>query len=221
MGVRYVAGNITTIHADIIVNAANAKVYMGGMLGRYVRLRGVAESIHYVTSGAVEREAKEVIRSYPVGEGDVYITGAYNLPAKWVVHAVTMMQPGSRSNLEAVGRCVENVPDACRLLEARTVAIPLLGTGPGRVDDVREWESYTNGRLNPWGIWKSWLFGSRDLSGPYFCSSTLLVRVSVCARSCASWCSCSSDAGELGSTVVACLSKVIRNRSRLATSVWT
>ena len=134
MGVRYVTGDITTIQADVIVNAANAKGYMGGWLGRYVRLRGVAESLHYVTSGAVEREAKQVVRAYPPGLGDAYITGAYNLPAKWVVHAVTMMRPGSRSNLEIVGRCVENVLTACRSLNADTVALPLLGTGTGSLN---------------------------------------------------------------------------------------
>lgn len=71
MSVRYVAGDITTIQADVIVNAANAKGYMGGWLGKYVRLRGVAGSIHYVTSGAVEREAKRVVRAYPPGADDV------------------------------------------------------------------------------------------------------------------------------------------------------
>lgn len=140
MSVHYVAGDITTTHADVLVNAANARGYMGGWLGKYVRLRGVAESIHYATAGAVEREAKRVVRECPPGIGDVYTTGAYHLPATWVVHAVTMLRPGSRSTLEIVGRCVQNVLDACRSLDARAVVLPLLGTGTGRVNvrDVEE-----------------------------------------------------------------------------------
>lgn len=51
---KLVKANITKVVADVIVNAANAWVYMGGWLGRYVLLPGVAESIHYETKGVVE-----------------------------------------------------------------------------------------------------------------------------------------------------------------------
>jgi O-acetyl-ADP-ribose deacetylase (regulator of RNase III) len=137
---RYHTGDITKIRADAIVNAANARGYMGGLIGRYIRLRGVAESIHYATSGAVEKEAKRVVRAHPPGLGDVYVTGAHGLPAEWVLHAVTMLKPGSRSSIEVVARCVENIIDSCRSLGVRTVAVPLLGTGTGRVNvrDVEE-----------------------------------------------------------------------------------
>ncbi|WP_067936672.1 macro domain-containing protein [Alicyclobacillus kakegawensis] len=133
-------GDITKIRADAIVNAANAKGYMGGWLGKYIRLRGVAESIHYATSGAVEKEAKRVVRANPPGLGDVYVAGAHGLPATWVLHAVTILKPGSRSSIEVVERCVDNIRDVCHSLRIRTVAVLLLGTGTGRVQvrDVEE-----------------------------------------------------------------------------------
>lgn len=129
--------NIAEVTADIIVNAANAVGYMGGWLGKHVRLRGVAESIHYATKGAVEKEARMIVQRDRPGLGEVYVTGAYNLPAHWIVHAVTMMKPGSRSNIEAVGRCVDNIIGISHVLGAKTVAIPLLGTGVGGVEKAQ------------------------------------------------------------------------------------
>ena len=133
MGFRTIVGDITEIKADAVVSAANAKGYMGGWLGRYVRLRGVAESIHYVTRGAVATEAKQVVRRHRPGLGDVYVTRAYNLSADWVIHAVTMLRPGLRSNLTVVERCIENVLSASETLGVHVIAVPLLGTGTGRV----------------------------------------------------------------------------------------
>ena len=140
MGLRYITGDITQVEVDAIVNAANARGYMGGWLGRYVKLRGVAESIHYATAGKVEREAKRVARAERPQLGDVYVTGGYNLPARWVLHAVTMLKPGSRSSLATVERCVGNVLATCHRLGVQSVAVPLLGTGTGRLN-VKEVEA--------------------------------------------------------------------------------
>lgn len=138
VGIEYRNADIANVEADVIVNAANTKGYMGGWLGRYVRLRGVAESLNYATRGAIEKEARSRIRGLKFGLGDVYVTDAYNLPAHKIVHAVTMIRPGMRSNIEVVRKCLDSVVTMCREVGAQTVAIPLLGTGTGRVavDDV-------------------------------------------------------------------------------------
>ena len=124
----FVYGDIVDVPADVVGIAANAKGTMGGWFGRYVRLKGVAEGLNYATHGAIEKEAKRIARRDKPGLGDVYITGAYDLPARWVVHAVTRLKPGQRSSLEIVGRCVEHVVGTCRMLGAKKVALPLLGT---------------------------------------------------------------------------------------------
>lgn len=131
---RFESGDISIVKADAIVNAANAVGYMGGWLGKHVRLRGVAESLHYATRGAIEQEARTVARKNKPSPGDVYITSAHALRATWVLHAVTMRKPGSRSSIEVIELCVDNIINECLRLGVHSLALPLLGTGTGRVN---------------------------------------------------------------------------------------
>lgn len=130
---RQLNDDIVNIKADIIVNAANSIGYMGGFIGKYIRLKGVAESIHYVTRGKVEKEAKKISRKLKPKPGDVYVTSAYNLQAKWIFHAVTMRLPGTWSNVKAVEKCLEKIVNKGRELNVETIALTGLGTGTGRL----------------------------------------------------------------------------------------
>lgn len=139
MGYLIIRGDITEIRADIIVNAANGIGYMGGIIGKFVKLNGVAEAIHYKTKGVVEKEAKEatkksrylLLHGYKAGE--IFVTGAGNLHATHIIHAVTMRFPGMTTNVEVIKVLLPQIVSKACELKAKSLAIPLLGTGTGRV----------------------------------------------------------------------------------------
>lgn len=116
--------DLTTIEADAIVNAANGVGTLGG---------GVAGAIRRAGGQTIEAEALQRVREHggPFPRGSVYVTGAGRLPARWVLHAVTMVQPAEPADLDSVRRCVREVVRTARRLGARTVAMPALGTGVG------------------------------------------------------------------------------------------
>ncbi|ARC83189.1 phosphatase [Clostridium argentinense] len=136
-----VKGNITDLKADIIVNASNGIGYMGGTIGRFFQLNGVAESIHYVTEGKVEKEAKiaakknKYLPRFLCGHkpGEIFITGAGNLNASYIVHAVTMHYPGMSANIDIVKILLPKILFKSRELNAKSLVLPLLGTGTGRI----------------------------------------------------------------------------------------
>jgi O-acetyl-ADP-ribose deacetylase (regulator of RNase III) len=76
--IALVVGDITAIPADAIVNAANSAFAAGGGVDGAIR------------AGAGPELSGEMRRRYPMGipTGSAVSTGAYNLPARWVIHAV-------------------------------------------------------------------------------------------------------------------------------------
>src|SRR5882724_12394073 len=77
---RLVIGDITKIRVDAIVNAANSSLAGGG---------GVDGAIHRAGGPAIMRELDE-IRTAAGGcpVGSAVVSGAGELPATWVFHAV-------------------------------------------------------------------------------------------------------------------------------------
>jgi O-acetyl-ADP-ribose deacetylase len=134
---KLVKANITEVEADVIVNAANAWGYMGGWWGRYILLPGVAESIHYETKGVVEAEARQLARKFKHRPGEVFITSSGGLPSRYVFHAVTMAWPGTWSRLSIIENCIQNIFRRAKALEVKSIAIPGLGTGTGRLSKQR------------------------------------------------------------------------------------
>lgn len=133
--------DITSVQADIIVNASNGIGYMGGWIGRLIQCKGVAESIHYATRGCVEKEAKLAAKKtrwlprylYGHRAGEIFVTGAANLPASWIIHAVTMPYPGMSTRLTIVEQLLPKIIGKAIELNAGSIALPLLGTGTGRL----------------------------------------------------------------------------------------
>ncbi len=116
--IRIVAGDITLLSCEAIVNAANDHLWMGGGVAGAIKRRGGEE---------IEREA---VRQGPVPIGDAVATGAGQLSARYVIHAVTMGQDlvTSEPYVRAATRSALRV--AARL-GLRSVALPALGTGVG------------------------------------------------------------------------------------------
>lgn len=141
MGYSISKCSITEITADIIVNASNGIGYMGGFIGTLIKFEGVAESINYSTKGIVEKEAKKVSKKskylprYFCGHrpGEIFVTKAGNLNAMYIIHAVTMRYPGMLTNINAIKELLPKILSKAEELDAKSIAIPLLGTGTGKI----------------------------------------------------------------------------------------
>ncbi|CAI8942380.1 Macro domain-containing protein [Brevibacillus sp. IT-7CA2] len=127
-------GDITHFEVDAIVNASNGQGFMGGLLGRLFHFHGVAESLHFATKGVVEKEARAICQVQKIEPGSVFVTSAYSLQARYVFHAVTMRKPGQKSTMETVKICLQNIVKEAQEFQVSSVAVPLLGTGTGRLD---------------------------------------------------------------------------------------
>lgn len=116
-------GDITDQAIDAIVNAANSQLAGGG---------GVDGAIHHRGGHAIMAETDA---RYPEGcpTGSAVITGAGDLPARYVIHAVgPVWGGGSRGEAEllaaAYRRCLELAVDH----DCQGVAFPSLSTGAYR-----------------------------------------------------------------------------------------
>lgn len=137
---KLVYGDIAEMNVDCIVNASNGIGYMGGKKCINQLNRGVAESIQFHSAGAVEREAKincrENNRFGCYTPGNVFVTDAPNLPSSYVLHAVTMRLPGSKSKSSTVEKLIHLIFHEVIKLNLNSIAIPLLGSGTGGLDKM-------------------------------------------------------------------------------------
>ncbi len=132
--IEHVEGNIINIKSDILINASNGKGWMGGIIGRYFLLKGVAETIHF-HDHTIEKQAKRICKTFNLTLGDVFLTKSGSLGFdKGVIHAITMMKPGQESNLNTIERCLDNITNYCLENGISSATIPLLGTGTGGLD---------------------------------------------------------------------------------------
>lgn len=115
-------GDITMVRADAIVNAANSELRGGG---------GVDGAIHRAGGPSIMAELAE-IRRRMVGcpPGDAVCTGAGNLPAQWVFHAVGPVYRGGTHGEEALlRRCYRRCIELAHERGARTITFPAISTG--------------------------------------------------------------------------------------------
>ncbi|XP_014224514.1 uncharacterized protein LOC106650814 isoform X1 [Trichogramma pretiosum] len=106
-------GDITKLDIDAIVNAANSSLMGGG---------GVDGAIHRGAGGYLKQECA-TLGGCDVGEAK--ITGAYMLPAKYVIH--TVGPQGEKP--EKLQRCYENSLNVAKKNGVRTIAFPCISTG--------------------------------------------------------------------------------------------
>jgi O-acetyl-ADP-ribose deacetylase (regulator of RNase III) len=126
--IELVLGNIVHQQADAIVNAANTRLSGGG---------GVDGAIHRAAGKALAQEcaaipADEQGRRCPTGQA--VVTGAGNLPARWVIHAVgPFYNPVYADKADRQLREVHvNVLTAAAERGCRIVALPAISTGAYR-----------------------------------------------------------------------------------------
>jgi len=116
------SGDITKVPADAIGNAANSALRGGG---------GVDGAIHRAGGPAIMREL-DAIRER-IGKctpGDAVATGAGDLPARWVLHAVgPIYRDGRHGEPEALASCFRRCMELAGELGARSLTLPAISTG--------------------------------------------------------------------------------------------
>lgn len=111
--------DITTVHADILVNAANNRLLPGsGVCGAIFRGAGYVE---------MSRACQE-IGYCPTGEA--VITPAFHLPAKHVIHTVgPIWQGGAHRERELLYQCYAHSLVLAQAHKATSIAFPLISSG--------------------------------------------------------------------------------------------
>ncbi|HKB69484.1 MAG TPA: macro domain-containing protein [Thermoanaerobaculia bacterium] len=114
--ISLVVGDITALDVEAVVNAANSALQLGSGVAGAIRARG---------GPSIQREC-DAIGHCPVG--DAVATGAGDLPARWVIHAVG--PHGTDNDAEALlGSACRAALGRAREIGAHSVAVPALSTG--------------------------------------------------------------------------------------------
>jgi O-acetyl-ADP-ribose deacetylase (regulator of RNase III) len=122
MQIHLAKTDITEMAVDAVVNPANSLGIMGG---------GVAGALHRRGGPSIQREAMSLA---PIAVGAAVVTNAGQLWAKFVIHAPTMEEPGTKIGVENVRRATRAALLAANHRNLDVIAIPGMGTGLGGVD---------------------------------------------------------------------------------------
>ncbi|MEQ8844335.1 MAG: macro domain-containing protein [Phycisphaerales bacterium] len=122
--IEAIQDDITTLHVDAIVNAANELLAPGG---------GVCGAIHKAAGSKLEDacydlpEVKPGVRCLP---GMAVATRAFDLPAKCVIHTVGPVWVNGRSGEDdTLAKCYQSCLEICRKGKITSVAFPAISTG--------------------------------------------------------------------------------------------
>ena len=143
-------GDITTLAADAVVNAANSE-----MLGCFVPCHGcIDNTIHTYAGVQLRLECAELMRrqGHEEAPGRAKITSAYNLPSRYVLHTVGPIISGAvaGSDQRLLADCYRSCLDLAAGHGLRSVAFCCISTGEFRfpnelaaqvaIETVTQWQ---------------------------------------------------------------------------------
>ena len=118
MPIHIMKDNITKISCDVIVNAANSTLLGGG---------GVDGAIHKAAGPKLLEECKKLDGC---DTGEVKITQAYNLNAKYIFHTVgPIYKGGNYGESQLLETCYHNCMAEAYRLNIGCIAFPCISTG--------------------------------------------------------------------------------------------
>jgi O-acetyl-ADP-ribose deacetylase len=144
MNLEVLQTDVTELEVDAIANAANTDLAHGG---------GVAAAISRAGGPVVQEESDA---RAPIGLGEAVPTAAGAMPAKWVIHAATMVLGGPTS-AEIIDQATRSTLEQAEALGCRSLGLVAFGTGVGgfpldeaaqlMVDAVRQHDAGTLERV--------------------------------------------------------------------------
>lgn len=117
-------GDITALPVDAIVNAANSRLLLGA---------GVAGAIREKGGPSIQAECDA---HGPVEVGGAALTGAGDLPARFVIHAAGMAL-GGRADEQSVRAAFARSLELADERGCRSIAVPAIGAGIGGLSPQR------------------------------------------------------------------------------------
>lgn len=120
--IHLVQGDITKVHTEAIVNAANNSLLGGG---------GVDGAIHRAGGPAILEACRTIVaRQGGCDTGEAVITTGGNLPATYVIHTVgPVWQGGHKGEPELLANCYRNSLLLAVQNGVKSIAFPNISTG--------------------------------------------------------------------------------------------
>jgi O-acetyl-ADP-ribose deacetylase (regulator of RNase III) len=116
--VKVVVGDITRLHVDAVVTAANEALCGGG---------GVDGAVHRAAGPGLLEECLKIGHCPP---GEARATGAYRLPARLVVHTVgPVWEGGGHGEQQTLESCYRSSLELAAEKGAASIAFPCIATG--------------------------------------------------------------------------------------------